>query len=70
MEKYINVAKRIKEVRAEHNLSQAELGKLLSISQDTVSLWETGKSLPSVEFIIDICKIFDVSADYLLCLTD
>ncbi len=64
------ISDRIKEIRAEFDLSQAKLGELLSVSQDTISLWENDKALPSVEYIIVICKIFDVSADYLLCLKD
>lgn len=64
------ISDRIKELRAEFDLSQAKLGDLLSVSQDTISLWENDKALPSVEYIIVICKIFDVSADYLLCLKD
>ena len=64
------VAKRIKEIRVENKLSQNEFGKMLLVSQDTVSLWETGKSLPSAEIIIAIAKQFNISADYILCLSD
>lgn len=64
------IAKRIKEIRVENKLSQKQFGEALSVSQDTVSLWENGKSLPTAEFIIAICKTFQVSADYLLCLKE
>ena len=64
------VSDRIKEIRVEYKLSQSELGKKLSVSQDTVSLWENDKALPSTEYVIMICKLFEVSADYLLCLID
>ncbi|MDE7463680.1 MAG: helix-turn-helix domain-containing protein [Clostridiales bacterium] len=64
------IAARIKSVRADNKLTQAQLGERLSVSQDTVSLWETGKSLPPAEYIIALCKMFSVSADYLLGLTD
>lgn len=65
------VAKRIKEIRLENNLSQANFGKILGLSQDTISLWETGKSLPCVLDIIKIIETFSkdndhISADYLL----
>ncbi len=43
---------------------------MLSVSQDTVSLWETGKSLPSLEYVVQICRIFGVSADFLLGLAE
>ncbi len=64
------ISNRIKDLRIENNLTQAEFGEKLSVSQDTVSLWEKGKSLPTAEYIIAICKLFSISADYLLGLTD
>ena len=65
-----NIGKRIKEIRIENKLTQQEFGDKLSVSQDTVSLWETGKSLPTAEFLILMNKIFGVSVDYILCLSD
>ena len=64
------IGNRIKELRLENNLSQQKFGELLSVSQDTVSLWENGKSVPTTEFLIAIAKRFDVSVDYILCLKD
>lgn len=64
------IGKRIKEIRIENKLSQNDFGKILSVSQDTVSLWETGKSLPPVEIVVLISQTFKVSADYILCLSE
>lgn len=64
------IGKRIKEIRLENKLSQYEFGKLLSVSQDTISLWETGKSLPSAEILILMAEHFSLSTDYILCLTE
>ena len=64
------VAERIKEIRIENKLSQTKFGDILYVSQDTVSLWENGKSLPNAEQIIEICRRFNVSAYYLLGLVD
>ena len=64
------IGKRIKEIRLEQGLSQQKFGDLLSVSQDTVSLWEKGKSVPTTEFLIAIATKFDVSVDYILCLKD
>lgn len=64
------IGKRIKEIRLENGLSQQKFGAVLSVSQDTVSLWEKGKSVPTTEFLIAIAKSFSVSVDYILCLTD
>ena len=64
------IATRIKEIRLENQLSQAQFGKQLAVSQDTVSLWEKGKATPTTEYVIAICKIFHISADFLLGLRD
>lgn len=64
------IGKRIKEIRTENGLSQQKFGEMLSVSQDTVSLWEKGKSVPTTEFLIAIAKKFEVSVDYILCLKD
>lgn len=64
------VGERIKEIRIDNKLSQTKFGEMLNVSQDTVSLWEKGKSYPSVEFLYKICLLFDVSADYILGLKE
>ena len=64
------ISERIKEIRTEANLTQSRMGELLLVSQDTISLWENGKSYPNTEQIYLICKTFKISADYLLGLTD
>ena len=66
----MEIGKRLKELRIENKLSQKEFGEILAVSQDTVSLWENGKSLPTAEYLIAISKHFNVSVDFLLCLTD
>jgi transcriptional regulator with XRE-family HTH domain len=65
-----DIGKRIKEIRIEYGLSQHNFGERLSVSQDTVSLWEKGKSIPTAEFLIAIATQFEVSVDYILCLKD
>ena len=67
---YKVISERIKELRLENHFSQGKLGELLLVSQDTISLWETGKALPNTEYIILMCKLFEISADYLLGLID
>jgi transcriptional regulator with XRE-family HTH domain len=64
------ISQRIKEIRTGNKLNQSEFGKRLCVSQDTVSLWENSKSSPNIEFVISICRQYDVSADYLLGLED
>ncbi|MBQ8284653.1 MAG: helix-turn-helix transcriptional regulator [Clostridia bacterium] len=64
------IANRIREIRKENNLTQAEFGKLLSVSQDNISLWEKGKGFPSIFHVITIAQIFNISTDYILGLKE
>lgn len=64
------IGQRIKEIRTENGLSQQKFGEALFASQDTVSLWEKGKSVPTTEFLIEIATQFHVSVDYILGLRD
>lgn len=63
------VAGRIRELREQQNLSQAELGKKLGITRSSVNAWEMGINLPSTHFLIELSRIFRVSTDYILGLT-
>ena len=66
----ICIGKRRKEIRLDRGLSQQRMGEILSVSQDTISLWEKGKSVPTAEYLISIARNFEVSVDYVLCLKD
>jgi len=62
----MNIGKNIRELRKEKGLTQTELALLLRTTQDSVSLWELGKSYPDIPTLIQLTKIFDVTADYIL----
>ena len=57
---------KLKELRKEHGLSQSDFGKSIGVTQDSISLWEQNKRIPDTLYIIEICKKYNVSADYLL----
>ena len=57
---------RIKELRAAHSMNQVELARELSISKQTVSNWENDNIQPSIEMLLKIAGLFNVSTDYLL----
>lgn len=61
---------RLKELRKERKVTQAELAKALGCSQSMVAQWETHRNKPTEDFIVKTAKFFDVSADYLLGLDD
>ena len=64
----MNIGEIIKELRIERGMTQKQLAELLFTSQDTISLWECGKSFPDILMVVKLTKIFHVSADYLLCI--
>lgn len=57
---------RMKLLREQHNLSQADLAKLLNISRQSYNFYENEKRDPDTTMLIRIADIFDVSLDYLL----
>ena len=56
----------IRELRKQKRLTQAELAKLMSVSQQTVGAWETGRAIPGSDTLGDLADLFNVSTDYLL----
>ena len=61
---------RIKELRLEQGLTQSELAKAMNTTQKSISKYEREFLDLSTDMIIALCKYFNVSADYLLGLTD
>ena len=61
---------RLKELRLEGGMTQKKLANLLQTTDDSIFSWEKGRSQPSIEMIRKLCVVFQVSADYLLGLTD
>jgi len=51
----------IKELRQKQHMTQKELADLLSVSDKTVSKWETGKGLPDIGILEDLCRVLNVS---------
>jgi transcriptional regulator with XRE-family HTH domain len=62
----MGISCKIKELRKENGLTQKQLAKILNISETGFASWEQGLSEPNTDNIINLCQIFNVSADYLL----
>lgn len=60
------IAKRLKELRKNKDITQKELAKQLDVVQSAVSQWESGINEPTASCIVKICDYFNVCADYLL----
>ncbi len=53
--------------RKKNNLTQAALAEKLGITDRAVSKWERGKGLPDVSLMLDLCNIFGITVNELLC---
>lgn len=62
----MEISKCIKEARMRENLSQEDLAEQLSVSRQTISSWENGKSYPDIVSVIKMSDIFNVSLDKML----
>ena len=60
------ISDNIKKYRKENGLSQDELAEKLGVSRQSISLWETGQTQPTIENIIALARIFNVSTDAIL----
>lgn len=61
---------RLKEIRAQCGMTQKDVYMKLKVSANCYASWEQGRTEPSIKNIRELCKIFDVSADYLIGLSD
>lgn len=61
---------RIRELRIEKGLTQTQLAEQLGLTQKSVSKYELEQLDLSTELVIKISRFFEVSADYLLGMSD
>lgn len=61
---------RIRELREDHDLTQVQMGKILSCSQRVYSNYERGELDIPTEILIKLADFYEVSVDYLLNRTE
>lgn len=66
----MTIAERIKEYRKQHHYTQKELATLINVKPTTVSGWELGRNIPSIEMLQKLSDIFHVSFDELAGVKD
>ena len=57
---------RLRELRCEKGLTQKQLAEKLNISNNHLSSVENGREMPSLELLLNICELLNVTPDYLL----
>ena len=66
----MNYRERIKSVREDRDLTQAQIGRLLHKSQQGYNHIEIGRAEMRIDDLITLCKFYNLSADYLIGLCD
>ena len=65
-EELMILADKITQLRRQNGWSQEELAHRLNVSRQAVSKWESGSSIPELDKILNMSRIFHVTTDYLL----
>ena len=62
--------KKIRDLREDHDKTQQEIADYLGTSQTMYARYERGANELPIRHLMMLCKYYDVSADYILGLTD
>lgn len=63
---YTEVGKRLAKRRKELGLKQYQVCEMIDVNYKYISNLETGRSIPSLETVMNLCEALDVTPDYLL----
>ena len=66
----MEIINRLKDVREDRDLKQADIAELLSTTQEQISKYETGKQLMGIDKYIKLAEFYNVSIDYLVGIID
>ena len=66
----MTVGDKIQSYRKRLGMSQEELGQKLLVSRQTISLWENGQTVPTIDNLIRLKEVFNVSVDDILDVSD
>ena len=58
---------RIAEVISQSGMTQIAIAEKLNIRQQTIQQYVSGRAMPSLETLANLCKLLDVDANYILC---
>lgn len=64
------IFKNLRAIREDNDLRQSDIAKILNVSQNTYSQYETGVIAITAEVLIKLADYYGVSVDYLLDRTD
>ena len=62
--------KRLRDLREDKDLKQDEIARILKITRQQYQLYESGKRKLPIDLLTELCKFYNVSADYILGLSE
>lgn len=65
-----SMGERLKQLRVENGLKLKDVAAALNVTIRSINRYEDGTREPSIDMLVKFCKLYDVSADYLVGLTD
>ena len=66
----MDFTKRFNEILKSSGKTQAEIARALNVTKQCVNDYKTGKTLPSLNTLYELCVYLEVSADYILGLSE
>lgn len=67
---FVDYRQRIRDVREDRDLTQAQVGQVLGLSQQGYNHIENGRAELKIQDLIKLCRFYGLSADYLIGLSD
>jgi transcriptional regulator with XRE-family HTH domain len=64
------IGNKIRDLRVENHFNQDQIAELLYVSRQAVSRWELGLTLPSVDNLIELSRLFHLSFEEILCMDE
>ncbi|MBE6796804.1 MAG: helix-turn-helix transcriptional regulator [Ruminococcaceae bacterium] len=62
----MHYTQRLKNLRIDKDLKQETVAKMLDITKQQYSLYETGRRKLPIDLLFELCKFYGVSSDYIL----
>lgn len=62
---WLDFGKKVKEARLEKGLTQQDLAKIVEVTPESISYYESGKKHPSFEKIKIICRVLNINVEEL-----
>ncbi|MDY5577673.1 MAG: helix-turn-helix transcriptional regulator [Lachnospiraceae bacterium] len=66
----MNIGEKLKALRIEKHLTQKQVADRIGLAISAVSSYESGTRYPSYDVLVKLARIYHVSTDYLLGITD